>query len=840
MGRVRVLARDELTVERWLAEAAETVHKSPADCAEFLDRVQVWAEPRRDLVRLGRAALMRADLAYESADMGAAVAAYRQARRLWLSAGRELEVCLADLGLSRIRIVSGEYARVREDLARLRRQVDDIDVADESLLVQVNAELNVLAGDVAAGTGVVSTALAHYDVADNLSQSVGDVTAVARVQLRRGMTYLDLGMAHRALHELSSAHTAFAEAGWRRWAARTAPFHAEAEALTGRPAAGLRRIEEMRGEVGGDPVLAAFHDLSRAKVLLATGLHGEAMAAARSADEVFSAIDAVELSARATMVVAGALMETGRLEQAETEFIIAERLFASCGATIKRTWTWLGQARVASAVGEPARVRELCERVLGAGLDEVAPGLVVQAQLLQVDAAEPADAVRHLRAAGELAMRTGLPHLRLQVGLGRARVRRRAGDLDAALHQLRGTVDVARRWMQATGQAVDSPAHELMTSINDELIETLLARGDHYSVVEAWQRTRAAKIAAIDSLNGGIRMLADESLPAVPQEPEIEFHVGVDDVVAFVLGDGQVDARRLPGAVATTRRLVTAWQQECLLVAATDPEQAPASSPALESLAAALLDPLGDLLAHLEGPVQVLGHRHLRSVPFDVLVDLHAPWPVEGVEEPPVNRRLPRPRVLVLAAADEHAPEIAAEAQMIRATLPGAKVFTGADATRDELRRWAPAADLVHLAGHGVFRPENPLYSALRLGDGWLAAHEILGEQLGLRGSYVVLSACSSGRADETSADPFGLSWSCLAVGALGVVAALWPVDDAVTAELMRHFYGALADGHHPAEALRIARVEIARTHPHPFYWGAFTLVPALETAAAVDALSAS
>jgi CHAT domain-containing protein len=183
--------------------------------------------------------------------------------------------------------------------------------------------------------------------------------------------------------------------------------------------------------------------------------------------------------------------------------------------------------------------------------------------------------------------------------------------------------------------------------------------------------------------------------------------------------------------------------------------------------------------------------------------------------------------MLVLAVPDENAPLITAEAEMIFRTLPSAEIVLGADAGRDALVRQGRSADVVHFACHGVFRQESPLSSALRLGDGWLLASDIVTGQLGLEGSVVVLSACGSGLSPDYLSEPVGLAAACLAAGARGVVAALWPVDDAVTLELMTHFYRGIADGATVPAALRQARRQVAERHPHPYYWAAFRYIAA-------------
>ena len=49
---------------------------------------------------------------------------------------------------------------------------------------------------------------------------------------------------------------------------------------------------------------------------------------------------------------------------------------------------------------------------------------------------------------------------------------------------------------------------------------------------------------------------------------------------------------------------------------------------------------------------------------------------------------------------------------------------------------------MLHLAAHGAFRPDNPLFSGLALEDGWLKTLDLF--DMRLQASLVVLSACDT------------------------------------------------------------------------------------------------
>ena len=62
-----------------------------------------------------------------------------------------------------------------------------------------------------------------------------------------------------------------------------------------------------------------------------------------------------------------------------------------------------------------------------------------------------------------------------------------------------------------------------------------------------------------------------------------------------------------------------------------------------------------------------------------------------------------------------------------------------------------------------------------------------------------------------------------LAAGAASLVSTFWPVEDAITADLMQRFYQALADGATKGAALRQA--QLPYIDQHPFFWAPFFLV---------------
>jgi CHAT domain-containing protein len=136
----------------------------------------------------------------------------------------------------------------------------------------------------------------------------------------------------------------------------------------------------------------------------------------------------------------------------------------------------------------------------------------------------------------------------------------------------------------------------------------------------------------------------------------------------------------------------------------------------------------------------------------------------------------------------------------------------------------------IHFVAHGTASRVSPLDSSIVLtkeGDAYkLYARDIMTQPL--RAELVTISACyGSGTKSYSGEGLVGLSWAFLRAGAHNVIAALWEVNDASTAQLMDNLYSNVKKGQDPAAALRSAKLAMLHSgniYRRPFYWGAFQL----------------
>lgn len=142
-----------------------------------------------------------------------------------------------------------------------------------------------------------------------------------------------------------------------------------------------------------------------------------------------------------------------------------------------------------------------------------------------------------------------------------------------------------------------------------------------------------------------------------------------------------------------------------------------------------------------------------------------------------------------------------------------ARRLTGRNATTGNVLEAIEAAGVVHLAAHGTFRPDNPMFSSLRLADGPLTVYDL--EALRRVPRLFVLPACDAAVSGVRAGDELlGLAAALLRLGASTLVAPLVPVPDDATRELMLRFHDRLRNGDAPATALAGAGADLADDDP--------------------------
>jgi CHAT domain-containing protein len=179
---------------------------------------------------------------------------------------------------------------------------------------------------------------------------------------------------------------------------------------------------------------------------------------------------------------------------------------------------------------------------------------------------------------------------------------------------------------------------------------------------------------------------------------------------------------------------------------------------------------------------------------------------------------------LIFGVPDERTPAIRAEVEALARILPNPKLFLGEDATEEILRTHGPRSKSVHIATHGYFRQDNPMFSSIRLGTSHLSLYDMAHLQMPV--DLIVLSGCATGLNVVTPGDELmGLVRGLLQAGAQSLVLSLWDVHDDSTREFMIEFYTQLQQGHSKAEAMQTACISLRDRRPHPYHWAPFLLI---------------
>jgi tetratricopeptide (TPR) repeat protein len=218
---------------------------------------------------------------------------------------------------------------------------------------------------------------------------------------------------------------------------------------------------------------------------------------------------------------------------------------------------------------------------------------------------------------------------------------------------------------------------------------------------------------------------------------------------------------------------------------------------------------LGPAVRHLGGgPVVIVPPGKFHTLPWTLLPALHdrvvsvAPSATAWLRAHTASA--PQRRHVVLVRGPDLATE-GAEVPVAARLYDDVTVLEGDNATAKQVLDALDGAWLAHIAAHGSFRADSPLFSSLHLRDGPVTVYDF--EQLRRAPYRLILSSCDSGVVAAAGADELlGLVSSLLPLGTAGIIAGVVPLNDHAVVPVMADLHRHVRAGQTLAEALHAVR----------------------------------
>jgi CHAT domain-containing protein/tetratricopeptide (TPR) repeat protein len=867
-----------------LSTEAAIIQKTQVDALKYLGRfdeaLRTARSARRSLALAGsiQVAQLEANVGnvyYQLDQYKKALAHYNRAHEIFSAGGDEVMRAMVDFGRANIFTEMDQpeaaLALLEDALAVFQKSGQDLKAAQTLFHI---AYIEFLRGN-------YNLALTDYYQARERLMALGSLQLAAWCDLEIADILLALNAFEDAYESATKAQQHFAELGMNYESAKASLSCALA-------AAGLQNLDEAHRLLlaarqvfakDKNKIFAAFADTYLAELAIQRRDYGEAMHRAENANRVFARQKLLRRSSHSRLLAAraaylsGNLLKTGRLLQ--TVLREAENLFVP--SIVYQAHHLLGQLqrqrqrpalehfRKAVAVIEKLRSSiaadefkttflrdkvEAYEDAIKACMDEGGEALIEEAFRLVEASKSRALADLLARYVNESDKRTGR-------GLSpesQKRLAKLIGDLNwyssqAGLEEDKGE--------QRKADAAERYHREILRC--EKQIAQLFRRMEVESSIFA--EARNAQSTNLQDLREALN--ADECA--------IEYFIAGDEISAFIATREHTEMVRNIASKAEVEKAVTAFRFQIekfnygqAYVNSYFGQLKRTTDGYLAKLHSLIFAPLEQRLASQK--IIIIPHGLLHYTPFHALrsaeqylVDRYEisyapsayvlklcrnrqeklktlenlpngqgnlPNREEGFKNQPIDKKRFKSDIdmLALGIAEQGTPSIEDEIAALGTIFPDALRLTGAKATRDNLKRFAPRARFLHLASHGFFRRDNPMFSFLKLADANLHFYNLLDFEL--KAELVTLSACHTGVNAIFPGDELqGLMRGFLYAGTPSMVVSLWAVNDRSTSELMREMYRNIKAGESKSKALRKAQLAIKEAYGHPYYWAPFILM---------------
>ena len=517
----------------------------------------------------------------------------------------------------------------------------------------------------------------------------------------------------------------------------------------------------------------------------------------REANRAAARLDHLDASdaAQAHLLAGRIALDLGRRDDAERHLVTAAQVRRR-GAPLSRVSGWLAEALRAEAAGQPGRMLAACRQGLNV-LDE--HRLTLGASELRAQASVHGAELAAL--AQRHAARAGRPRL-LLAWSERWRAAAQAvpavrpvadADLSVSLTALRSVTRQLEE-VRSEGRPSGSLQREQQRLEGAVRASALRVQGTAgtartaFSTADLLAELGSAQLIEIAEVDGDLQVLL----------------CGAGRVRQFTAGRAADAIRAADFARFALRRL-----------ARRRPGDDPASAQSILAAAGPRLQAalIGPAVRHLgDGPVVIVPPARLHTIPWALLPALSdrvvSVAPSAGAWMRARSAPHPEHRHVTLARGPGLASD-GAEIPMVAQMYDDVTVLADGEATAEKVLYALDGAWLAHIAAHGTFRADSPLFSSLHMHDGPLTVYDF--EQLQRAPYRLVLSSCDSGvLAPAGGSELLGLVSSLLPLGTAGIVAAVVPLNDQAVVPLMVDLHRHLRTGRTLAEAVYRVRRGLA------------------------------
>jgi tetratricopeptide (TPR) repeat protein len=636
------------------------------------------------------------------------------------------------------------------------------------------------------------------------------------------------------------------------------------------------------------PYDSARASMARGLALMAVEQQGQALASLSRARQAFADSGNRTFTALADCYLAELSLRQGEPSEANRRASQALRAFARQGLVARAAYARLLVARAAYSGGDLRKAARAARMILDSASDIHAPVVVYQCHHLlgriARDRGQPRAAIDHFRAAVATieGMRTGIAVDEFKATFLRDKIAAYEDAIGACLDQgtdegadeafrlvelskSRALAELLARYARGVaGAGLPPEVRERLSRLIEELnwytsqngLED--DKGDQRRAESASRYRREIarcerqiaqllRRAGVERSGFGDGNLAygasaTDLISALGDgETAIEFFTIGDEVSAFVLSDGKLSVIRGIASGRHVEHLAASMRFQIEKFNYGSDYVNPYFGQLKRSTDQYLTQLHELLFAPLEGVVDgdrlvVIPHGALHYIPFHALRSdgryLIERFEISYAPSATVLRlckqrkpsRVKRDSMVALGLAERGTPSIEEEIDALGALFPDSVCLTGNRATRENLMQFAPRARFLHLASHGYFRRDNPMFSFLKLADSNLNFYSLL--DMNLNAEMVTLSACQTGVNAVFPGDELhGLMRGFLSAGAPSLVVSLWAVNDRSTADLMLEMYKRIGAGETKRQALRHAQLAVRDQYGHPYYWAPFLLM---------------